>query len=124
MIALRLTRHPQRLEAEQPIIIEDLLQLVADGQQESVNAMIEMLADLHQSDFASRFVKKMTGLPLWELKTRARGGQKGGARIYFFAKDDLAWIVNCEIKVGDEPSQVKIATALQVALAAKRGIEA
>jgi len=40
--------------------------------------MIDMLEDLYRKGGESRFVRKLRGLPLFELKTRARGNRRGG----------------------------------------------
>ena len=85
--------------------------------------MIEMLTDLHQMGRDSRFLKKMKNNLVWALKTRSRGGQKGGARVYLFfytpETKTAAVIVNAEIKDGDEPSEAKLIEVLEVALAFK-----
>jgi hypothetical protein len=120
---LLLSRHPARLAARHPRLIEDLLELAAEGQQEAVNAMIEMLADFHQHGLDSRFPKKLKGYPVWELKTRTRGGMKGGARIYFFfAGKSTAIMVNAESKEGDAPDARKLSEAIEIFGAYRQGI--
>lgn len=120
---LLLPRHPARLDARHPRLIEDLLELAEEGQQEAVNAMIEMLADFHQHGLDSRFPKKLKGYPIWQLKTRTRGGIKGGARIYFFfAGKDKAVMVNAESKEGDAPDAGKLSEAIEIFGAYKQGI--
>lgn len=118
-----LARRPDRIEATHPRIIEDLLELIENDRQDAVNAMITMLEDFHTRDLESRFVKKLKGLPIWELKTRSRGGPKGGARVYFFltlnprTEATEAVIVNAEAKNGDAPSNAKLEEVLEIALA-------
>jgi hypothetical protein len=108
-------RHPNHLRAEHPRIIEDLLDLANLGKQEAVNAMIEMLEDLHIHGLESRFIKKLKGLPLWELKTKSRGGQKGGSRIYLFVtEDNKAALINAEIKADNQASIHKLEEALDI----------
>jgi hypothetical protein len=96
-------------------IIEDLLDLASEGKQEAVNACVTMLEDLHKRGLESRFVKKLAGINLWELKTRSRGGQKGGARVYFFVtSNEEALVINAEVKDGDAPSKHKLKEALAI----------
>ena len=83
--------------------------------------MIAMLVDFHARDLESRFVKKLKGLPIWELKTRSRGGSKGGARVYFFLtlnpKATATVLVNAEAKDVDAPSDTELEEVLETALA-------
>jgi hypothetical protein len=67
----RLARHPDSLDSKHPRLIEDLLELSVSGQQEAVSTLILMLEDFYQHGFDSRFVKKLKGLPIWELKSRS-----------------------------------------------------
>jgi len=117
----RYARHPNRLEAEHPRIIEDLLELVSQDQV-AVNAVILMLEDLYVRGLESRFVKKLKDLPFWELKTRSRGGKKGGTRVYFAVVDGYAILLNAEVKTGDTPSANKLEEAAEILLAHRRGI--
>jgi hypothetical protein len=112
MTVLRPAYNPDRLDARSPRIIEDWLELVKAGQQLAVNAMVEMMADLHQNGHKSRFIKSLKGLPLLELKTTSRGGEKGGSRIYFFFAESAAVICNCEVKKDDEASETVLDEAL------------
>ncbi len=72
-------RHPNRLDSEHTLLVEDLIEIAAVGRQEAVNAIVEMLADFHVFGRNSRFAEKFKSIPTWELKTRSRGGLKGGA---------------------------------------------
>ena len=117
---LYLARHPDKPNSQHPRIIEDLLELCVHHQL-GVNAMIQMLHDLYKYDLETRFVKKMIDYPLWELKTRARGGEKGGARIYFFVESNIAYICNAEVKSGNEPSEQKLEEALEILVAHRAG---
>ncbi len=59
---------------------------------------------------------------MWELKTRSRGGPKGGARVYFaFTGNGEALVINAEVKDGDAPSAAKITEAAAVTLAYAQG---
>jgi hypothetical protein len=80
-IRLRLAFHPQHLDKEHPLLIEDWLELIESGKQGCVNAMVDMCSDLHTYGDACRFIKKFSGIPIWELKTRT---SIGDARVYFF----------------------------------------
>jgi hypothetical protein len=111
-----------RPQARHPIIIEDLLEIADGYPQVVVNSMVVMLRDLYQNGRDSRFISKLHDLPLSELKTRSRGGAKGGARVYFaFTNQGEAIIINAEVKAGDSPSSTKIEEALRVLLTYKRG---
>ena len=124
---LRLARDPQHLTAPNPIIIEEFLVFEAAGKQEGVAMHIKMLADLHEKGRDSRYLEKMKSLPIWELKSASRGGEKGGARVYLFmiGSGELepdAGIVNCEIKEADAPDGGKLETVLEVLDAFQRGV--
>lgn len=120
---LRLARHPLRLDAKHPILIEELLALESGGKQEAVSTMIAMLRDLHGQGRNSRFLTKLTGTPLWELKPATRGGEKGGSRVYLFLfADEEAGVVNCEVKDGDAASQQQLLIGLQIVKAYKNGV--
>ncbi len=81
-----------------------------------------MLEDLHASGSESRFVKKLRGYPLFELKTHSRGRGKGGARIYFaFTNEGYALLLNAEVKTDATPSVAKIREALAILLAYRDG---
>jgi hypothetical protein len=123
MMRLLLPRHPNRLTAKHPLIIEEFLELVDNGETEALGAMIGMLDDLHKNGRNSRFLRHMTGSPIYELKTQSRGGPKGGSRVYLFLNEqDEAVIINCEVKDGDEASVHKLKTVLRVAAAYKKGL--
>lgn len=92
-----------------PVLIEEFLALVKAGKIGAVSAMIKMLADFRKHGRESRYLRKMTGFSIAELKTQSRGGSKGGSRVYlFFTEDDDAAVVNCEVKDGDSPDPAKI----------------
>ena len=94
---LYLARHPDRITSKHPRIIEDMLEL-CENHQLAVDAMIGMLHDLYEFDLETRYAKKLTNYPLWELKTRSRGGEKGGARVYFFVETTLLIFVTPKSK--------------------------
>lgn len=121
---LRLARHPKRLEAKHPILIDELLDLELHGKQAAVTMMLEMLQDLHEKGRDCRYLHKLTGTPLWELKSASRGGEKGGSRVYLvLLADDEAGIVNCEVKAGVTADREKLRVGLEVVVAYKRGVQ-
>ncbi len=123
-MVFHLARHPHRLSAPHPRIIEDLLEMVQNNQQESVNSIIGMLQDFYTNGRDSRYLEKLKQLPFHELKTRSRGGQKGGARVYLFlTNDDEAVIVNAEIKTGNKPDEMKLEEVAIVLRAYRLGIQ-
>ncbi|MBB5234478.1 type II toxin-antitoxin system RelE/ParE family toxin [Deinococcus budaensis] len=110
MPALVLYLRPQ---AQRPAVIDDLLDMVAAGQQAAVDAAIVMLTDLHAHGAGSSYAKKLKALPIWELKTHARGGIKGGTRVYFFFRPTGEIVIaSAETKEGDAPGPA-LKTALQ-----------
>jgi hypothetical protein len=120
---LWLARHPDRLSARREIIIDEFLELVANGRNDAVSTMIGMLKDLHQHGRESRYLEKLKKLPLFELKSASRGGEKGGSRIYlFFLANGDAGIVNCEVKAGHAPDPAKLESALEVLVAYRNGV--
>lgn len=97
----------RRRNGARAAILDDLLALADAGQQEAVNTAIAMLRDLFTQGHRSSYARKLQGLPIWELKSHARGGAKGGTRIYFyFRSDGDQVIVSAEVKTGDAPSAV------------------
>jgi hypothetical protein len=101
-------RHPNHSASEHSILVENLIEMALSGRQEAVDAIVEMLADFHVFGVNSRFAQKLKNTPIWELKTRSRGGLKGGARVYFFVVNDELIVVNAEYKTGSDPSPQKI----------------
>jgi hypothetical protein len=86
---------------------------------QALQTIITMLADLHQNPLHEcQYAKKLRGLPIWELKSHARGGEKGGARVYFFVLNDQAFITGVEVKVNKTLSDVKIDEALELLIQA------
>lgn len=120
---LELARHPQRMQAKHPIIIDELLALAEDGKRRGVAMMIKMMRDLHEQGRNSQYLVKMQSSPIWELKPTSRGGETGGARVYLFLlEDDGAGIVNCEIKPGNAPDMETLRVVLEVIEAYRQGI--
>ena len=98
--------------------------MAESGWQEAIDAIIEMLADFHVSGTGSRFAEKFKSMPVWELKTRSRGGLKGGARVYFFVTPKgESMVVNAEVKSGNAPSEAKLYEVMVVFQASQKGID-
>ena len=122
-------RHPHRLQALHPRLVEDLLELARGGHQNALDAIVGMLEDLVQQGLKSRYALPLKGTPIWELKTRARGGPKGGARVYWVPlevavknheeTETFAVMVNAEIKAESTPNPSKLAEALEIYFAFK-----
>lgn len=124
MTPFALSRLPGRRDARHPRVIENLLAIADFYQPEVVEAFIGMLSDLHRHGRGSRYVRKLRGLPPCELKTRARGGAKGGARIYFaFSATGTAILFNAEVEKGSAPSVDVIAEALEMLDAWQEGTD-
>ena len=117
-------RHPNRLNSEHTLLVEDLIEMAESGWQEAVDAIVEMLADFHVSGTDSRFAEKFKSMPVWELKTRSRGGLKGGARVHFFVTPKgESMVVNTEVKSGNAPSEAKLYEVMVVFQASQKGID-
>jgi hypothetical protein len=107
-------RQPHRKKHKRSAIIEDLLGMAQRGQVEAIRMIIFMLTDLYQNPVqACQFAQKLRDLPIWELKSHARGGEKGGARVYFFVLNNQAFITGAEVKTGVALSNLKIDEALE-----------
>jgi hypothetical protein len=83
-------------------IIDDLLSWAKSGRQEAVDQAIIMLSDLCKNGHTSTYLKKLHNSPISELKTHARGGTKGGVRVYLYWRpSEIAVICGGEIKEDD-----------------------
>lgn len=91
------------------MMVDDLLRLEWNERK----AAVEMLRDLRDKGLASRFAKKMHG-PMWELKTRSRGGGKGGVRVYFLVIEETAYLVHAEAKPKSTANQQMLLDCVQV----------
>jgi hypothetical protein len=63
----------------------------------------------------------MFNSPLYELKTHSRGGQKGGARAYFFRNNNDFLICRAECKDSNQPDPELLESAAYILLAFKTG---
>jgi hypothetical protein len=116
-------RHPNSLDAKHPILIAEMLALRKQGKRQAVSVIIAMVRDLRQHGRASRYLVSLKGSPIYELKPKARGGEKGGARVYLFLTEhDEAGLVTCEVKDAVEPDPIKLKLTAEVAVAHKRGV--
>lgn len=115
------------LQAKRPgdtvsMVVRDLLSMRRAGQREAVTAIIRMVRDLKENGRESRYALALKGLPLWELKTRSRGGEKGGARVYFFwTSDGIPILCGAEVKEADTPSALLLKEALETFTRFKKG---
>jgi hypothetical protein len=106
--------YPNKLGVQNPPLIEDLIELEANGHHDCVTQIINMIADLKINGTESRYLKKMRGAFL-ELKTASRGGDKGGARVYLFktAKETF-YLCRAECKQGNEADAVLLYNTLEI----------
>jgi hypothetical protein len=112
---------PARFEKPYPPLVEDLIALKYSGHHECVAQMVRMVADVKVSGIDSRFVKGLGG-PLLELKSRSRGGDKGGARIYLFrGLEDTFFLCRAECKNESMADAVLLADTAEIALAYREG---
>lgn len=96
------------------LVVRDLLKMQGAGQQEAVTAIIRMVQDLGAHGQRSRYARALKGTPIWELKTRSRGGAKGGTRVYFFWRaDGVPVLCGAEIKTGDAADRHLLLEALR-----------
>lgn len=63
-------------------IVRDLLAIAKANDRSVMTSIITMLQDLKEYGHTSKYLKKLKGLPIFELKPRSRGGPTGGARVY------------------------------------------
>jgi hypothetical protein len=123
MTMLRYPYEPNHLEGYPPLI-EDLFELRDNGQIDALQAIAAMVKDLRQHGTQSRFLKTMKGLPILELKTRARGGEKGGARVYLYRADtDEFHLCAAEGKAGNQPTQALLERTALIAVAWHKNLE-
>jgi hypothetical protein len=121
-IIFRLCYHPAR-KTKHPLVIEDMLELAEAGRQEAVDACVMMLADFFRQGKDSRYCKVMKGL-FWELKSRSRGGLKGGTRVYFFWLGENyqeTAIVRAEYKTEAEPDVAILNDVAEIIEAYRQG---
>lgn len=80
-VALRFVRHsgsgPGLLQVNR-----DLREFMKLGRQDAVVQIRAMILDLERNGRSWRYLRKMKGTTLSELKPSTRGGHKGGARVY------------------------------------------
>lgn len=101
-------------------LISDWLELCRHGQQECVNKMVAMVADLHFYGIGSRYLKWFAG-GVGELKSRTR---VGGARVYLFrvGEDEFA-LTRAECKDESEADEQLVDWTFEVAALFRQGIE-
>lgn len=109
-----------------PPFVQDLIDLKLRGYHEAVREVIKMVTDLKEQGSGCRFLKKLKGSPLLELKPHSRGGQKGGVRVYLFQgpteEDEESFLLcRAEWKQGDEANEVLLEDTAYILLAFKNG---
>ena len=95
---------PDDLEATNPPFVQDLIDLKLNGYTQTVAELCKMIADLKHNGVECRFLKQLRNYAMLELKSRSRGGQKGGARAYLFRIKQTFLICRAEWKPDNEPS--------------------
>jgi phage-related protein len=103
--------HPDRLDHKNPVVIEDLLELIELSKTICVRKMIEMLQDLRDHGLHSRYCKHLFDA-VYELKDRT---SQGGARVYFIHGDrQRFFIVHAECKKETRASEWMLAHCLEI----------
>jgi hypothetical protein len=101
-------------------LLTDWLELCLHGQQECVNKMVDMVADLNQTGVNSRFIKWFAS-GVGELKSRTR---VGGARVYFFrVAEDGFVLARAECKNEAEADEQMVDWTFEVAALFQQGVE-
>lgn len=110
-----------KLEDVYPPLVADLIQLKHSGHHDCIGQMIRMVADLKNFGTDSRFYKGLGG-PLVELKSRSRGGDKGGARIYLFRGiENTFFLCRAECKHDNQADAILLADTAEIATAYRNG---
>jgi hypothetical protein len=112
---------PDELEVSHPPFVQDLLLIRQANQWQALQEIGKMVAALKNLGLKCGFTKKLFDSPLYELKTHSRGGEKGGARAYFFRSNDNFLICRAECKNGNEPDPELLESAAYILLAFKTG---
>jgi hypothetical protein len=113
---------PDDLETRNPPFVQDLITLKLRGYNETITEISKMIAALKEQGNDSGFLKKLKGTPILELKSHARGGQKGGARAYLFeGPDDTFLICRAEWKPDNDANQEMLEDTAYILLAFKNG---
>ena len=126
VIVVQIIRYPYEPNdiSGYPPFIEDLLNIRDAGQTHALRAIGGMVRDLRQQGTVCRYLKALTGYPILELKTRARGGETGGARVYLYRADDTEFhLCAAETKQGDTPSRILLERTALIALAWHKNLE-
>ena len=100
MAVIRYPHLPEKLEDESPFI-SDMRSLAESRKLLGMRAIGKMLKDLLVNGTESRYLNGITGYPILELKTRSRGGEAGGARVYLYRADEQEFhVCAAEVKMG------------------------
>ena len=112
---------PDELEAKHPPFVQDLIAMRQADQNQALQQIGKMVSALKELGLQCGFSKKLFKSPLYELKTHTRGGQKGGARVYFFRSDNTFLICRAECKDGNQPDMELLESAAYILLAFQAG---
>lgn len=116
--------YPLRSGAGRPQVVDDLLEFSRSRKQVAVDQVIEMLKDLRVTGKACRYLRKLKGTMLWELKPATRGGLRGGTRVYLsFGQQGEVLLLNAEVKAvgASSPSVFKLEQAHSMLTAYRSG---
>jgi hypothetical protein len=112
---------PDELEAKYPPFMQDVLMLKLTGHHEAVREIVKMVKALKQLGLECGFVKKLKGSPLMELRSHSRGGDKGGARVYFFQAPNQTFLLcGAEKKQGTKANPILLEDSAYILLAFKQ----
>ncbi len=110
--------HPERLDKPNPLVIEDLLQLVNQGKINCLAKLISMNQDLGQFGLRSRYVKHLLDA-IYELKDTT---SDGGARLYFIrGQHNTYYLFHAECKKENATDDWILGTGLEILEALERG---
>ncbi len=112
---------PDELDAKHPPLVEDLIEMRRNNQHEAILEIAKMVSALKELGLKCGFTKKLFDSPLYELKTHSRGGQKGGARVYFFRSNNNFLLCRAECKNSNQPDEELLESTAYILLAFKQG---
>jgi hypothetical protein len=120
---LRYPYEPNDIQGYPPFI-DDLLDLRDAKKHQALQAIGTMVYDLRQHSTNSRYLETMIGYPILELKTRSRGGETGGTRVYLYRADENEFhLCAAETKRGNTPTQRLLERTALIAVAWRRNLE-
>lgn len=110
--------HPDRLDKVNPLVIENLLELVNRGKVNCLAKLIQMNQDLCRVGLRSRYCKHLLDA-LYELKDTT---SDGGARLYFIrGNHNTYYLFHAECKKENATDDWILGTGLEILEAIERG---